>query len=196
MLSAGSRLFRVFTARAGRTAASFNPGWGAPTRFAFFGEPPVPVLYAGETEEAAVAETILHDLPAGGGDLYPEDYRDTAAAALVTRRALRLAALHGLGLRRLAVTAAQLTDTSSAEYPRTVAWSGAAHAVRDDDGGLDGVCWMSRQCNNAKAYVLFGDRVGPDDLEIATDYARIFGVGADLDWLIDLAAGLGINVMV
>ncbi|GGC84850.1 hypothetical protein GCM10011512_09620 [Tersicoccus solisilvae] len=196
VLAAGSRVVRVFSVGGGRTAASFNPGFGAPTRFAFFNEPPVPVLYAGETEESAVAETVLHDVPVQGGDVYPEDYRELAAAALVTRRDLRFAAFHGLGLRRLDVTAAQLTDTSSAEYLRTVAWARAAHGYRDDDGGLDGVCWMSRQCNNAKAYVLFGDRVGADDLEIATDYARILGVGADLDWLIDLCAGLRINVVV
>ncbi|MEH0109012.1 RES family NAD+ phosphorylase [Tersicoccus sp. MR15.9] len=196
VLTAGSRLIRVFSTGADRTAATFNPGFGAPTRFAFFGDPPVPVLYAGGTEEAAVAETVLHDIPVDGGDVYPEDYRDLAAAALVTGRDLRLAAFHGLGLRRLNVTAGQLTDTSSAHYPDTVAWARAAHAYRDDDGSLDGICWTSRQCNSAKAYVLFGDRVGSDDLEVAVDYARILGVGADLDWLIDLCAGMRINVVV
>src|SRR6516162_3016173 len=47
------RLYRVFTNT--RAPTVFNPGPGKPTRFGFFGDPVVPILYAADTEEAAVA---------------------------------------------------------------------------------------------------------------------------------------------
>ncbi len=58
-LSAGHLLYRVFTNS--RPPTEFNPGIGAPTRFGFFGKPVVPLMYAADTEEAAIAETLLHD---------------------------------------------------------------------------------------------------------------------------------------
>ena len=53
-LSAGELLYRVLSAT--REAAEFNPGLGAPTRFGFFGDPVVPIMYAAQTEDAAIAE--------------------------------------------------------------------------------------------------------------------------------------------
>lgn len=63
-LPAGHLAYRVFTAT--RKATEFNPGIAAPTRFGFFGKPVVPIMYAADTEEAAVAETLLHDIPVEG----------------------------------------------------------------------------------------------------------------------------------
>jgi len=54
-LGVGAQLYRVFSAAKGRTATTFNPGAGAPTRFAFFGTPVVPIMYAAAAEDAAVA---------------------------------------------------------------------------------------------------------------------------------------------
>ncbi|OMH23784.1 hypothetical protein BKD30_10360 [Tersicoccus phoenicis] len=55
-LSAGSPMYRV--AGSSRAANAFNPGVGGATRFAFFGDPAIPVLYAAEGEVAAVRETL------------------------------------------------------------------------------------------------------------------------------------------
>lgn len=62
-LKAGQRLYRVSSNESGRLGNAFNPGTGkqSPTRFAFFGNPAVPVLYAAAGEYAAVSESILHD---------------------------------------------------------------------------------------------------------------------------------------
>ncbi|WP_179577397.1 RES domain-containing protein [Leifsonia psychrotolerans] len=57
----GHELYRVHSRQ--RAGNAFNPGSGKPTRFAFFGDPTVPVLYAADTEAAAVCESLLHDLP-------------------------------------------------------------------------------------------------------------------------------------
>ncbi|WP_024793260.1 RES family NAD+ phosphorylase [Tomitella biformata] len=189
-LPAGSQLVRVFNNAPGRTAAIFNPGLGPGGRFSFFGSPPVPVLYAAQTQEAAICETLLHDVPVTGGVLFPEDYENKVAARLSTTRDLRLASFLGTGLRALRIEAAQLADTTASEYPRTVGWAEAAHRC-----GLDGVAWMSKRCNSDRAYVLFGDRLTSTDLEIDPTYGRIFATGADLDWLIDFCAGLHVDVL-
>lgn len=186
-LPPGHRLYRVGNNR--RSVSAFNPGVGRPTRFAFFGDPVVPVLYAADTERAALAETLLHDIPVTGGRLAYDAYADTVMGRLVVRRRLRVASLRGLGLRRLGVLANQVTDTDASEYPRTVAWAAAAHAA-----GFDGLAWTSRLCNDSRAIALFGDRTG-DALEQDTTFGRLFESGPDLDWLIDTCAPLHVEVL-
>jgi hypothetical protein len=190
-LSAGQLLYRVQSAT--RTATDFNPGFGSPTRFGFFGDPVVPILYAAETEDAAIAETLLHDVPAGGGLLPYDQYASKVLVRLELSRSLRVAVLHGTALRRLKVTAAELTAGPASDYRSTVRWAEAAH-----DAGFDGLVWMSRQCNDAKAYVFFGDRcAGEQDPAFVQDpsHARIFVSPADQIWLIDLCAPLHVDVL-
>ena len=189
LLPQGARLYRAFAAAPGRDAATFNPGHGT-SRFSFFGEPVVPTLYLAQTDEAAVCEAILRDVPQPGGVLLPEQYRDRVVAAVTTRRELRLAQFLGAGLARLGVRAHELTDAPSREYDRTVAWGEAAH-----DAGFDGVVWMAGRLNTDRAYVLFGDRVPSADLSIEPDHARIFAAGPDVTWLIDFCATRKVDVL-
>jgi hypothetical protein len=186
-LPAGQLLYRVLSST--RTATDFNPGVGARTRFGFFGNPFVPIMYAADTEQAAIAETLLHDIPADGGVLPYDQYAGKALVRLEVSRALRLAVLHGTGLRRLKVTAQDVTASPASTYGATVAWSEAAHAI-----GLDGLVWMSRMCNDTKAYVFFGDRCA-DAVTQDPTHARIFASPADQMWLIDLCAPLHVDVL-
>lgn len=194
-LTAGSRLFRVFTAAPGRHVTTFNPGHGGPHRFSFFSRPPVPVLYAAETEVAAACASLLHDVPLVGGQLLPENYEHSVVGAVVTTRELRLAKFNGVGLRRLGVDAPRLTASPPRTYRRTVAWAQAAHEVQVDGVQLDGAVWRSARCNSDRAYIVFGDRVHARDLRVATDYGRVFTTGPDLDWLVDLCAYLNVDVL-
>lgn len=187
ILPAGDLLYRVVTAP--RTATEFNPGEGAPTRFTFFGNPVVPVMYAADTEMAAVAETLLHNIPVDGGFVSYDRYSHKALVRLAVTRDLRLAVLHGLGLRRLKVVADDVTSSPASTYPTTVRWAEAAHAI-----GLDGVVWMSRMCNDAKAYVFFGDRCA-NAFTQDPSHARIFASAADQIWLIDHCAPLQVDVL-
>lgn len=191
-LPAGSDLIRVFSGRPGRTPATFNPGSGrgGRSRFAFFGDPRVPVLYAAGTERAAVCETILHDVPLAGGRILREDLEGVVSARVSPVRDLRLASFRGPGLRRLGILPQQLTHTDARWYPRTVRWAQAAHDV-----GLDGAVWMSYRCNTDPAYVLFGDRVSAPELEVSDSYARVLSSGPDLAWLIDLCASMKVEVL-
>ncbi|WP_194164909.1 RES family NAD+ phosphorylase [Pseudactinotalea sp. HY160] len=187
---AGTRLYRIFTAKEGRNVTAFNPTGEPRGRFSFFGDPPVPVLYAAQTEIAAVCESLLHDLPVRGGRLLPEQYERAVAGALEVGRPLRLAKFHGTGLRRLGLRPEQLTTESAYRYDLTVPWAQAAHG-----GGFDGIVWMSARCNSDRAYVLFGDRVPRQDLHVVADYGRLFTPGPDLDWLIDQCAFMKVDVL-
>ena len=172
-LPAGQRLYRVLSST--RIATEFNPGVGAPTRFAFFGNPVVPVMYAADTEEAAIAETLLHDIPADGGVLPYDQHAGKALVRLEVTRALSLAV--------------DVTASPASTYGETVAWAQAAHAA-----GLDGLVWMSRMCNDTKAYVVFGDRC-TEAFAQDPGHARIFASPADQLWLIDLCAPLHVDVL-
>lgn len=187
VLPAGHLLCRVLSST--RTPTEFNPGIGAPTRFGFFGDPVVPILYAADTEDAAIAETLLHDIPADGGVLPYDQYADKVLVRLEVTRPLHVAALHGMGLRRLKVTAAELTAGPASGYATTVRWAAAAHAI-----GLDGLVWMSRMCNDSRAYVFFGDRCGNAFIQ-DPGHARIFASPADQMWLIDRCAPLHVDVL-
>ncbi|OBI33755.1 hypothetical protein A5709_21235 [Mycobacterium sp. E1386] len=186
-LPAGHPLYRVLSAT--RTATDFNPGIGARTRFGFFGDPVVPIMYAADTEDAAIAETLLHDIPVEGGLLPYDQYADKVLVRLEVTRPVRLGVLHGTGLRRLKVTAAELTASPASSYDTTVRWAEAAHRA-----GLDGLVWMSRQCNDTKAYVFFGDRC-PNTFAQDPSHARIFASPADQIWLIDRCAPLHVDVL-
>ncbi len=186
-LPAGHLLYRVLSAT--RTATDFNPGIGARTRFGFFGKPVVPIMYAGDSEDAAIAETLLHDIPAEGGLLPYDQYAGKVLVRLKVTQSLRVGVLHGTGLRRLKVTAGELTSSPASSYDTTVWWAEAAHGI-----GLDGLVWMSRQCNDTKAYVFFGDRCAHTFTQDPS-HARIFAGGADQIWLIDRCAPLHVDVL-
>ncbi len=186
---AGEQLFRLFSNVPGRYPNQFNPGMGSRTRFAFFGTPAVPVLYAAASEEAAICETLLHDIPITGGMITAEDCRDKVMARISPTRDLRLAKFMGTGLRTLKVEAHDITATTAARYGETVHWAAAAHAA-----GLDGAVWMSHRCNTDRAYALFGDRVDTAQLTVDSRWARAFALETDLAWLTDLCTPLHIDV--
>ncbi|NHN57175.1 RES domain-containing protein [Calidifontibacter sp. DB0510] len=120
----------------------------------------LPVLYAASSVRGALSETVFHDvLP--GGTLDVTRLRDRQLSRLRAMRPLRLASLTSLGLKRLGLRRQQLIDSSPAAYPLTAAW---AHAAHDDERGFDGLAWVSRMDDTARAVMLFGDRVTSADL--------------------------------
>jgi len=182
--------------RSGTDGRRFNPGYGQPTRFAFFQDngTNVPVFYAGNTVDVAIAETLFHDLPLEhGAALLFFRFSDVAYSRMVPKRDLRLGVLHGDGLRRLGLRNHQLCDTDAVEYPDTVLWAAALHSRRDL--ALDGLVWMSRQFNREEAVVLFGDRVAIDDFELDLYEKDIpFEAGRGLGTLLIAAERAGVVV--
>jgi len=205
ILPAGTRLYRVHPLQVPEVddllrptgavlsddGTLFNPGVGR-TRFAFFGDPPVPVWYAACGPEGAVFESLLHD-KVPGGSLARAEWAERMLSVVVTTHDLRLAKLHSDGLRKYDLTAARLTDTPPTTYGETVRWAYQAWLA-----GFDGCSWVSRQYNSQFAYVLFGtagadgrSRIGapPTRLRAVADAAetRVFAVSrADYDWLADV----------
>jgi RES domain len=149
----------------------------------------VPILYAADTEEAAVAESLLHDIPVEGGNLLWDNYSRKALALLDVTRDLRLVVLHGMKLRQLGAGPEDVTSSPASTSSSTARWAEAAHGT-----GVDGMVWMSRLCNNAKAHVFFGDRCASAFAQDMS-HARIFASPADQKWLIDHCAPLHIDVL-
>ncbi len=159
-LPAGTTLFRSHwkTLPATRFIQYKKPGT---TRFGPFtgaAGTTLGVLYVGQTDEAAVCESVLHHIPASGGVVGRSDYEDRILTELTIDREVKLASFLGKGLRHLGVDAHELTGPEADDYSLTVKWAEAAYQA-----GFDGIAWMSARLNSDRAYVLFEDRVSPAD---------------------------------
>ena len=169
----------------------FNPGPRGAGRFHFFGDPLVPALYLAETREAALAETLLRNIPVDKpAPLRRHTYENSVLAGLQIGRQLRIAEFFGLGLRTLGIEATQLTDTPMDNYPQARKWAQAAHAA-----GYDGIGWMSKRDNSARSYMLFGDRVQESDLEVVPGSGLAFAAADGFSWLVNTCAPLKIDVL-
>ncbi|WP_026819156.1 RES family NAD+ phosphorylase [Arthrobacter castelli] len=189
-LRAGAKLYRVISnTRPGASLDAFNPGYGPPTRFAFFGNPVIPILYCAESESSALCETLLRDIPYEGGEVLPSEYLRLLLGRLTVQQDLSLASFRGTGLRAIGVGRKDITDTDDERYAETVLWAEAAHRA-----GFDGITWTSARCDSDAAYMLFGDRVTPADLSIDPDFSRVFATPEGIFWLTDFCAPLNIEV--
>lgn len=166
----GERLHRVHLAQFAGTA--FNPCRGAPTRFAPITDHAgacIPSLYAGSSVEAAIFETLFHDIP-------PTVRRKTFPRSLLGHRChseielgreLRLAELRAPDLGLWHVARANLIASSPANYGETARWAEALHRNFAD---FDGMIWTSNQCDPADAMILFGDRIAATDLTLVATH--------------------------
>ncbi|MGO4249337.1 RES family NAD+ phosphorylase [Paenarthrobacter sp. RAF54_2] len=77
VLALGTILHRIHSNRF--RPNQFNPGPQGAGRFHFFGDPMVPALYLSETREAALAETLLHDVPVGAPATLPAAFTPTVS---------------------------------------------------------------------------------------------------------------------
>lgn len=186
-IPAGTVLYRVhepsYPNGVVNDGTAMNPGYGKRRRFAFFGDPIVPVMYAAYRPEGAVHESILHD--AEPGTFIPQmQWRSKILSALTVATAMTVASFHSDGLRRFGLFPADLTDTLPTAYPDTVRWAHAAWLA-----GAQGVSYMCRHYNTSKAVCLFGDRLPVGTLHPVADHddARVFALPMDSDWLASLA---------
>ncbi len=161
----GNPFLRCHDSRFGAT--EFNPGIGG-GRFHplhTLRNDSVSTLYGSDTLDGALSETVFHNIPVRGRQrsLRHASLRSLLFSTLAPRRDLKLAQLHGYGLRRLSLTRRQLIETESKQYPKTRRWGEALHR---SNLRFDGLIWVSRQHDTSLAIVLFGDRVDRNDLEV------------------------------
>ena len=166
ILPAGALLHRVHARNYGPDR--FNPCQGAPTRFAPIHDAEghcVPSLYAADTLEAALYETIFHDIPiTARRKTVPRTLvQNRAHGRLQVRRDLQLASLRGPDLRRWRISRNSLITTSPSLYRDTARW---AQAIHHQFPYVDGLFWTSHQCDPDTAYLFFGDRVAAGDYGI------------------------------
>ncbi|MGH2802372.1 MAG: RES family NAD+ phosphorylase [Thermoleophilaceae bacterium] len=153
----------------------------------------VGTLYGADSDAGAVAEHVFRPVPVAA------EVRRVRRARLVpllistiaVRRALRLAALHGNGPRRLGATRAQLIDSEADQYPALSAWGQALHDCRAEP---DGLVWRSRQYDDAYVLVLFADRVPRRELEVVEPPLPL-AIGRGLDRVMELAEQAGITLV-
>lgn len=191
--AAGREIVRVVLTT--RDSAGFHPAPGS-ARFRPVLDQSgqlVPTLYGAENADAALAESILHDLSPRRRSTIPyERLRDRMLVRLAPTRELRLAAMHGAGLQRAQIKRTQLIDTLPPSYPQTAKWGQVIH---DHPEHVDGIVWMSRQFDSRRALMLFGDRVRPDELTPTSGSTLHLGAGAgyELAAATCLRAGFRIN---
>ena len=165
-VAAGESLHRVHDRKFDGNA--FNPCRGGPTRFAPIRDVRdrcIPSLYAADTVEAAIYETILHDVPLGAArkSIPHAALRDRRHSTLMLGRTLRLASLRAPDLLKWGVRREALVASLPTQYKRTALWAKAVHDQFDE---VDGLLWTSNLCDPDSAVLLFGDRVGAKDLTV------------------------------
>lgn len=142
-------------------ADQFNPGLKGNARFSPIRNAKgdlIPTLYAAATFDSAVMESVFHDVShAPGFKHYDKRKLERQLHSEVeVKRELKLANLSSVALRKLGIQRKQLIDTEKDQYPATRRWAEAIHAQHPD---IQGLSWISRQDDSARAVMLFGDRI-------------------------------------
>jgi len=177
-------------------AAQFNPGHTGDARFSPIQNAQgqaIPTLYAANTFQAALMESVFHDVPHESGfKLF--DWRKLQSqvhSQLKIHSDLVLADLTSKPLRKLGVTRKQLIDTEKDQYPHTRLWAQAIHAQHPD---VQGLYWTSRQDDSASAVVLFGDRIADGILQQADESRSLLEDEQAYGEVLELAALIGVDI--
>jgi len=177
-------------------AAQFNPGHTGDARFSPIQNAQgqaIPTLYAANTFQAALMESVFHDVPHGSGfKLFDRrKLHGQVHSQLSIRTDLILADLTSKPLRKLGITRKQLIDTEKDQYPNTRLWAQAIHAQHPD---VQGLYWTSRQDDSARAVVLFGDRIVDDTLQQSVASRKLLEDERAYGEVLELAALIGVDI--
>jgi len=174
----------------------FNPGLKGNARFSPIRDSkgnPIPTLYAAVTFDAAAMESVFHDVSHAPGFKHYDKRKleGQLHSTVKLRRDLKLADLGSVALRKLGVQRKQLIDTEKDQYPATRRWAEAIHAGHAD---LQGLSWISRQDDSARAVLLFGDRIPTGALRQVGSPRSLLEDEQAYEELLDLAARIGVDI--
>lgn len=178
-------------------ADQFNPGVRGNARFSPIqndqGEA-IPTLYAGTTLPCALMETVFHDVPhtAGFKSFDKAKLADQVRSTVRVEAHLQLVDLSSVALRKLGVTRKQLIDTEKDQYPSTRKWAVALHTQCPQAQGLS---WVSRQDDSARAVMLFGDRIPEGALQAIDGSHSLTEDPGTYDAVLDLADRIGVSII-
>lgn len=160
-------------------AEIFNPGPDGNARFSPISNAhgtSIATIYGAMTLECAAMETVFHDVPHAPGlkSVAKRKLKGHQYSQLLPSQDLTLASLTAAPLRKLGIPRADLIDSDKDIYPQTRKWAEAIYAQCRDVQGLE---WVSRQDDSARAIILFEDRLPPSPLQ---------SVGTSVDIVADI----------
>lgn len=194
-LAVGTVLHRVHQSQ--YQADQFNPGVRGNARFSPIQDDQgqaIPTLYAGTTLPCALMETVFHDVPhtAGFKSFDKAKLAGQVHSTIRVEADLQLVDLSSVALRKLGVTRKQLIDTEKDQYPATRKWAVALHRQCPQAQGLS---WVSRQDDSARAVVLFGDRIAEGALQAGDGSHSLTDDPGTYDAVLDLADRIGVSII-
>ncbi len=192
---AGREIYRIHDSSYG--SCQFNPGNKGNARFSPISTTAgkaIPTLYGGSTFECAAMETVFHDVPfAPGFKTFDKDKLNGNCISVISAsRALRLINLSAVPLRKLGIARKDLIESDAADYTLTRPWAVALH---EQVPQADGLYWVSRQDDEARALVLFGDRVKAAEVDEIVSPTEIVADPVHYGLLLDLARQIGVNLI-
>ncbi len=178
-------------------ADQFNPGLKGNARFSPIRGAKgdlIPTLYAAATFEAASMESVFHDVSHAPGYKHYDKRKLVGQlhSELKVKRDLKLADLSSVALRKLGVQRKQLIDTEKEQYPATRRWAEAIHARHPD---IQGLSWISRQDDSARAVMLFGDRLPKGALQQVGDSRSLLKDEQAYAHVLSLADRMGVDIV-
>jgi hypothetical protein len=189
---AGREIIRCHSSDYGAT--EFNPS-RRPGRFRPFTvtRRTVPTLYGAEDIDAALSETMFHDVPVSGSgrQILVSSLLPWLQSTIAPTRQLRLVDLRGFGLRRIGTTRASMIDSPATSYEATARW---ARALHECPRLPDGLLWICRQYDLSAALILFGRRVSRHELRVVQP-PRPLAIGPGLDSVRAAAESAGILIV-
>lgn len=194
-LDPGRILHRVHAIKYG--PVQFNPGPHGDARFSPIVNPAsdqIATMYAGTTQECALMETVFRSVPYAPGykTIDHVKFQDQIYSTVTLAQPLNLVSLRTIALRKVGLTREELIDTEMDRYPETRKIAEAIYALRPDAQGL---YWVSRQDDSARAVVLFGDRIPSGALSPGTSSLSLLGDHATHAAVLDLADKLGVYIV-
>lgn len=195
-LALGTVLHRVHLSE--YQADQFNPGVRGNARFSPIQDgkgKAIPTLYAGTTLPCALMETVFHDVPhtAGFKSFDKAKLNGQVHSTVRLEAALQVVDLSSVPLRKLGVTRKRLIDTEKNQYPATRKWAMALYRQCPQAQGL---FWVSRQDDTARAVVLFGDRIADGALQPGTSSYSLTEDASTYDAVLDLAERIGVAIVI
>jgi hypothetical protein len=150
-------------------------------------------VYGAQDDAGALAESVFRPVPVSAAvkQVVRARLAPILVSTLASNRPLRLASLHGNGLRRVGASRAQLIDSEADNYPALSAWGQALH---DCQARPDGIIWRSRHYDDSYAFVLFGDRVRRRELQVVEPPLPV-AVGRGLERVMELAEQTDITII-
>ncbi|ASW45290.1 RES family NAD+ phosphorylase [Xanthomonas arboricola pv. pruni] len=194
-LAVGTMLHRVHHSQ--YQADEFNPGVRGNARFSPIQDTKgqaIPTLYAGTTLPCALMETVFHDVPHTPGfkSFDKAKLAEQVHSTVQVEEALQVIDLSSVPLRKLGVTRKQLIDTEKDQYPGTRKWAMAIHGQFPQSQGLS---WVSRQDDSARAVMLFGDRISKAALQTQGSSRSLTDDAGTYDAVLDLADRIGVAII-